>query len=199
MPTLSPNPNELLIRDEIETLRSNRLWFLILGIAMVVIGTFAIGWACIATVTVTAMWLFGFLLLASGIAEIVHSFWIGRWSGMLVHLLIGVLYALVGFLVIDQPASAAVQVTLLIAIFLMVGGLFRIVLAVSERFTGWGWVLLNGAVTFLLGLLIYKQWPGSSLWVIGLFIGIDLIFNGWAWIGLWLGLRRLPAKAGAAA
>ncbi len=199
MPTLSPNPNELLIRDEIDTLRSNRLWFLILGIAMVVIGTFAIGWACIATVTVTAMWLFGFLLLASGIAEIVHSFWIGRWSGMLVHLLIGVLYALVGFLVIDQPANAAVQLTLLIAIFLMVGGLFRIVLSVSERFTGWGWVLLNGAVTFLLGLLIYKQWPGSSLWVIGLFIGIDLIFNGWAWIGLWLGLRRLPATTGAAA
>jgi len=195
MTTLSPNPNELLVRNEIETLRENRLWFLILGIAMVVIGTFAIGWACIATVTVTAVWLFGFLLLASGIAEIVHSFWIGRWSGMLVHLLIGVLYALVGFLVIDQPVNAAVQVTLLIAIFLMVGGLFRIVLSVSERFTGWGWVLLNGGVTFMLGLMIYKRWPGSSLWVIGLFIGIDLIFNGWAWIGLWLGLRRLPATA----
>lgn len=199
MTTLSPNPNELLVRNELEALRANRLWFLILGIAMVVIGTFAIGWACIATVTVTATWLFGFLLLASGIAEIVHSFWIGRWSGMLVHLLIGVLYALVGFLVIDQPVNAAVQVTLLIAIFLMVGGLFRIVLSVSERFTGWGWVLLNGGVTFLLGLMIYKQWPGSSLWVIGLFIGIDLIFNGWAWIGLWLGLRRLPTTTAAAA
>lgn len=195
MTMLTPSPAAFDIRSELESLRENRLWFLILGIAMVVIGTFAIGWSCIATVTVTATWLFGFLLLGSGIAEIVHSFWVGRWSGMLVHLLIGVLYTLVGFLVIDQPANAAVQVTLLIAIFLMVGGIFRIVLSVSERFNGWGWVLLNGAVTFMLGLMIYKQWPASSLWVIGLFIGIDLIFNGWAWIGLWLGLRRLPASA----
>jgi uncharacterized membrane protein HdeD (DUF308 family) len=198
MNTLTPSPAALVLGNEIETLRGHRLWFLIIGIAMVAVGTFAIGWACIATVTVTATWLFGFLLLGSGIAEIVHSFWVGRWSGMLVHLLVGVLYTLVGFLVIDQPAEAAVQVTLLIAIFLMVGGIFRIVLSVSERFTGWGWVLLNGAVTFMLGLMIYKQWPASSLWVIGLFIGIDLIFNGWAWIGLWLGLRRLPANAAAA-
>jgi uncharacterized membrane protein HdeD (DUF308 family) len=195
MTRLSPSPMAFDVRSELEALRNFSLWFLILGIAMVTIGTIAIGWSCLATVTVTATWLFGFLLLGSGIAEIVHAFWVGRWSGMLVHLLMGVLYTLVGFLVIDQPANAAVQVTLLIAIFLMVGGIFRIVLSVSERFTGWGWVLLNGAVTFMLGLMIYKQWPGSSLWVIGLFIGIDLIFNGWAWIGLWLGLRRLPETA----
>jgi uncharacterized membrane protein HdeD (DUF308 family) len=164
-----------------------------MGIAMVVFGTVAISWACLATITVAATWLFGFLLLAGGITEIIHSFWMGRWSGMLVHLLIGALYTLVGFLIIDQPENAAVQLTLLIAIFLMVGGIFRIIFAVSERFAGWGWVLLNGGVTFLLGLLIYKQWPGSSLWVIGLFVGIDLIFNGWAWIMLSLGVRRASA------
>jgi uncharacterized membrane protein HdeD (DUF308 family) len=178
---------------ELQTLRNLWRWFLALGIAMVVLGTIAISWACLATITVAATWLFGFLLLASGIGEIIHSFWIGRWSGMLLHLLIGVLYVLVGFLIIDQPENAAVQLTLLIAIFLMVGGIFRIVFAVAEQFTGWGWVLLNGAVSFLLGLMIYKQWPASSLWVIGLFIGIDLIFNGWGWIMLSLGLRRLPA------
>jgi uncharacterized membrane protein HdeD (DUF308 family) len=194
MTALSPSP-AALVHAEIESLRERRIWFLLLGLAMVAAGTFAVGWACTATLTVTAMWLFGFLLLGSGIAEIVHSFWVGRWSGMIVHLLLGVLYALVGFMVIDQPANAAVQVTLLIAIFLMVGGIFRIIFAVSEQFAGWGWVLLNGAVTFFLGLMIYKQWPASSLWVIGLFIGIDLIFNGWAWIGLWIGLRRLPAPA----
>jgi uncharacterized membrane protein HdeD (DUF308 family) len=180
---------------ELQSLRSFRLWFLLLGIAMVVVGTFAIGWACLATVSVAATWLFGFLLLASGIAEIIHSFWIGRWSGMLVHLLMGVLYTFVGFLIIDHPLSATAQLTLLIAIFLMVGGIFRIVMSVSERFAGWGWVLLNGAVAFMLGLMIYKQWPVSSLWVIGLFVGIELIFNGFAWIMLWLGLRRLPATA----
>jgi uncharacterized membrane protein HdeD (DUF308 family) len=179
--------------EELKSLRDHWRWFLAMGIAMVVFGMVAISWACLATITVAATWLFGFLLLAGGITEIIHSFWMGRWSGMLVHLLIGALYTLVGFLIIDQPENAAVQLTLLIAIFLMVGGIFRIIFAVSERFAGWGWVLLNGGVTFLLGLLIYKQWPGSSLWVIGLFVGIDLIFNGWAWIMLSLGVRRTSA------
>jgi uncharacterized membrane protein HdeD (DUF308 family) len=132
-------------------------------------------------------------MLGSGIAEIINSFWVRRWGGTLIHLLIGVLYTMVGFLIIDQPENAAIQMTLLIAVFLMVSGIFRIVSAVSEKFVGWGWVLLNGGVSFLLGLMIYKQWPASSLWVIGLFVGIDLIFNGIAWIMLWLGLHRAPA------
>jgi uncharacterized membrane protein HdeD (DUF308 family) len=82
---------------------------------------------------------------------------------------------------------------LIIAIFLIVSGIFRIVFAVSERFTGWGWVLLNGVVTLFLGMMIYKQWPASGLWVIGIFIGIDLIFNGWAWIMLSIASRRAVA------
>jgi uncharacterized membrane protein HdeD (DUF308 family) len=183
------------IVKELKALRDHWHWFLALGIAMVLLGTFAISFACIATITVTATWLFGFLLLASGIGEIIHSFWIGRWSGMLFHLLMGALYALVGFLILDQPETAAVQLTLLVAFFLMVSGILRIVTALSERFMGYGWVAFNGFVTFFLGMLIYKQWPDSSLWVIGMFIGIDLIMNGWAWIMLSLGVRRMPLLA----
>jgi uncharacterized membrane protein HdeD (DUF308 family) len=184
-----------IVVKELKALRDHWHWFLALGIAMVALGTFAISWACLATITVTATWLFGFLLLATGIGEIIHSFWIGRWSGMLFHLLMGVLYALVGFLILDQPETAAVQLTLLVAFFLMVSGIMRIVTALSERFMGYGWVAFNGVVTFFLGMLIYKQWPASSLWVIGMFIGIDLIMNGWAWIMLSLGVRRMPTLA----
>jgi uncharacterized membrane protein HdeD (DUF308 family) len=183
------------LADEMRMMRSSWLWYLLLGIAMVALGVFAISYACIVTVTVAATWLFGFLMIAGGIAEIVNSFHAGRWSGTLVHLLIGVLYAVVGLLIIDQPEGAAIQLTLIIAVFLIVSGIFRIVFAISERFTGWGWVMLNGAVTLFLGILIYKQWPASGLWVIGLFIGIDLVFNGWAWIMLALGLRAMPKGA----
>jgi len=192
MSTVLPASGLSPVVKELRALHNHWYWFLALGIGMVVLGTIAISWACLATITVTATWLFGFLLLASGIGEIIHSFWIGRWSGMLFHLLMGVLYALVGFLIIDQPETAAVQLTLLVAFFLMISGIMRIVTALSERFIGWGWVAFNGVVTFFLGMLIYKQWPASSLWVIGLFIGIDLIMNGWAWIMLSLSVRRLP-------
>jgi uncharacterized membrane protein HdeD (DUF308 family) len=184
--------NAATLAEELKQLRSSWIWFLVLGIAMVALGIFAISWACIVDITVVATWLFGFLMLASGIAEIINSFYAGRWSGTLLHLLIGVLYAAVGLMIIDQPEGSAIQLTLIIALFLIISGIFRIVFAISERFTGWGWVLLNGAVTLFLGILIYKQWPSSGLWVIGLFIGIDLIFNGWAWIMLAIGLKTAP-------
>lgn len=193
MDPLSPSTARSALADELQTLRDHWGWFLALGAAMAALGTFAIGWACITTVTVAATWLFGFMLIAGGIAEILNSLRAGRWSGMLVHLLIGVLYTIVGFMIIDQPENSAIQLTLIIAVFLIVSGVVRIIFAISERFAGWGWVLLNGAVTLLLGLLIYKQWPASGLWVIGLFVGIDLILNGWAWIMLSIGLRRAPA------
>ena len=190
MVALSPAPGTA--PNELAELRSYWPWFFALGIGMVVLGSFAIGWACVVTITVAATWLFGFLLLASGISQVVNAFFSGRWSGMLVHLLVGILYVVVGFIVIDQPAEAALSLTLIIAIFLIVSGIFRMVFAISERFNGWGWVLLNGAVTLMLGMLIYKQWPASGLWVIGLFIGIDLIFNGWSWVMLALALRPAP-------
>jgi uncharacterized membrane protein HdeD (DUF308 family) len=199
MSPLSPSRAYLSNADELQSLRDHWKWFLALGIAMAVLGTIAIGSACIMTVTVTVVWLFGFLMLASGIATIVSSFSAGRWSGMLIHLLMGVLYTLVGFMIIDTPLESAIQLTLIIAIFLMVAGVFRIVFALGERFAGWGWVLLNGAVTLLAGLMIYKGWPSTGLWVIGLFVGIDLIFNGWAWIALALALRKTPETKSVAA
>jgi uncharacterized membrane protein HdeD (DUF308 family) len=190
MDTSSSPVASAVVASEIRRLREHWIWFLVLGIGMAVLGTLAISWACAATITVAATWLFGFVLVASGISEIVNVFWSGRWSGMILHLLIGIFYALVGFMIIDQPAEAAISLTLLIAIFMIVSGIFRMVFAISERFTGSGWVLLNGAVTLMLGVMIYKQWPASGLWVIGLFIGIDLIFNGWAWIALAIAIRR---------
>lgn len=187
MNTVSSTPGLPSWTHELDALRKHWCWFLTLGIAMVVFGTIAIGSAVIATVAATV--LFGFLLLAGGISTIISSFYAGRWSGMLVHLLIGVLYTVVGLMIVNRPASSAIELTLIIAFFLIFGGIFRVVYALSERFTGWGWVLLNGGVSLLLGLLVYKQWPASGLWIIGLFVGIELIFNGWAWIMLSLGLR----------
>ena len=88
--------------------------------------------------------------------------------------------------------------TKIISIFLILGGLFRIVVALIQRFTGWGWVLFNGVVTLFLGILVYKQWPESALWFIGLYLGIDIIVNGWSYIMLALALRQLPARSSVA-
>ena len=134
-------------------------------------------------------------MLAGGISQVVSSFWAGKWSGMLFHMLIGVLYCVVGYMIIDAPGVNMLVLTKFIAIFLIVAGVFRIVSALVTRFHDWGWVLLNGAITLLMGIIINRQLPEASLWVIGLFVGIEMIFNGWAWIMLSLGLRRVGSAA----
>lgn len=187
-----PAPFRTVIAAEIETLRHHWKWFLALGVGMVVLGTIALGSAVLTTAV--AVVLFGFLMLAGGIAEIISSFWAGKWSGTLIHLLIGILYTVVGTMIIDSPERSAMELTLFLAFFLVFSGILRIVFALSEQFTGWGWVLLNGAVTLLLGMLIYKQWPYSGVWVIGLFVGIEMIFNGWAWVMLSLAIRPRDGK-----
>ena len=71
--------------------------------------------------------------------------------------------------------------------------MFRIVGSLVERFPHWGWIFAGGVLNLVLGLMIWQQWPVSGFWVIGLFVGIDMIFNGWTWIMLALRLKQLPA------
>jgi len=97
---------------------------------------------------------------------------------------------------VERPGLGAEVITFMLAIALLVGGSFRIVMALSERFHGWGWVLLNGIVTLVLGILIWRQWPESSLWVIGLFVGIDMVFAGWSLVMAGLAVRTLARKPG---
>jgi uncharacterized membrane protein HdeD (DUF308 family) len=85
--------------------------------------------------------------------------------------------------------------TLLVAIGLLAGGILRIILSVVERFDGWGWMLLNGVVSLLLGLAIWRQWPLSGLWVVGLFVGIEMLCSGLSWVMLGLALRSTPKGA----
>ena len=76
-------------------------------------------------------------------------------------------------------------------------GIFRAVVAVAVRFPNWIWLLLSGVVTFLLGLSIWHQWPLSGLWVIGLFVGVEMIFNGWSLVMLGLVAKNLPTAPAA--
>jgi uncharacterized membrane protein HdeD (DUF308 family) len=87
-------------------------------------------------------------------------------------------------MMIFNPGISAVSLALLIASFFIVGGVFRIVRAVTVRFRNWSWVVFNGAVTAALGILIWASWPLSGLWLIGLFLGIEMIFYGWSMIML---------------
>ncbi len=176
-------------RHELELLQNDWFWFLALGIALTMLGAIAVGAAPFATVVTVV--LFGVLLMAGGIGIVVSGFWAGQWSASLLHLLIGVLYLVVGALIVNTPIESAAGLTLILAAFFMTAGIFRMISAIMLRFHQWGWTLLSGFITLLLGILIVRQWPASGFLVIGLFIGIEMIFNGWSWIMIAVDLRKL--------
>lgn len=181
-----------LLTASASELRRRWGWFLALGIAMAVVGLLALGASVF--VTLASMFFLGWLLAIGGALHIVHSFGTGSWSGLFMHLLVGILYVVVGLLTIVHPVAGALSLTLLLAALFMVGGLFRIVTAAAIRLPHWGWMLLNGIITFILGLVIWAQWPISGLWAIGLFIGIDLLLSGWSFIMLALKARTMAGS-----
>jgi uncharacterized membrane protein HdeD (DUF308 family) len=182
------------LRHELHALHKQWWWLLLLGILMFVLGVVSISSAVYMLITgITMIILFGLMLLLAGIGELVASFWAGQWRGSLLHVLAGILYFVLGFVVLNHPDRALAVLTFILGVAFLIGGLFRIVASLQIKFHNWGWPLLNGIVTLLLGILILKDWPSSSLWVIGLFVGIDLIFNGLSWAMLAFDVKRIPA------
>ncbi len=165
---------------ELKRLSNNWFPFLLLGITLMVLGFLSIGSTFFVTMLTVAI--IGVLLMVGGIMQVVNSFYTGRWSGFLLHLALGLLYLVVGFMLLDAPVLNAITLTFLLAAFFIVVGLFRIIGALTTHIPGWGWAVFSGMITFMLGILIYKHWPSSGLWVIGLFVGIEMLFSGWYWI-----------------
>ena len=113
------------------------------------------------------------------------------WRGFLLELLSAVLYLGVGILLLVNPLEGALALTIVLAAFLVVEGIFKIIMAMRVRdHDGWGWLLASGILSVTLGVLIWAQWPASGLWVIGLLVGIQLLFTGWSLVMLALAARR---------
>jgi uncharacterized membrane protein HdeD (DUF308 family) len=100
-----------------------------------------------------------------------------------------------GLVIVFHPTAAAVGLTFMIAVLLLLGGSFRLAVAITTKFHHRIWLFFHGLINLVLGFIILADWPLSGLWVIGLFIGIDMIFNGWELIVLGLMARRIPAGA----
>lgn len=177
----------------IEKLRKNWVLFLSLGVVLVLLGAAALG-ASVA-VTVASMVFFGIVMLIGGVVEMSRAFWNLKAGGFWPHILTGVLYFLGGLLLASRPGAGAMALTLLIGGVLVVSGIFRAIIAGSQRFGGWSWSMLSAAIGFVLGILMLASWPASALWVIGAFIGLDLIFYGVSLSMVSLAVRAAPRLA----
>ena len=186
MPSFSGSP---ALASALEPLRAKSGWIIALGVVYLVCGLIALGSVIFATVA--TVYFVGIMMIVAGAAEVFNSFQIKTWGKFLVWLLLGILYILAGFATFDNPLLAAALLTLLLGVALAASGVVRIVLGFSMRQgTPWMWVVASGLITLLLGLVILVHWPISSLYILGLFLGIDLVFAGVSWIGLGFGFRR---------
>jgi len=188
MATVADDPIRAMLTEATTSIRRNWGWFLALGIVQIVVGALAVGSAFSATLASVVT--LGILLLIAAGAQAAVAIWARAWSSFFLFLLLSILYAVAGFLMVQHPLFAAESLTLMLAAGFLIGGVYRIVVALIERFPSWGWVLVNGVITMLLGILIWQQWPASGLWVLGTFIGIDLIFNGLTWLALAISVRN---------
>lgn len=182
-----PRPLGISLAGGLEQLHRSWGWFVTLGVALVVLGAICI-LGEVETTLITVLVL-GWFLLISGIIALVHAFRTRTWSGFFLYLLSAVLRAFTGYLLIRYPLIGALSLTLLLASLFIVGGIFRLVGAASLRFPRWGWTAASGAIALLLGIMLLTQLPTSSLWFLGLAVGIDLVFEGSGLIALGTALR----------
>ena len=171
--------------------RNRWLWFLGLGTALVLVGTFAIAAAFLTTLTTVLV--FGILLIVGGVVQLASAVLSESRRGIFLHLAVGLIHLVVGGLMVEHPVRAAEGLTLMLAAAFLVGGLIRVGYALTQSFEGRGWALVTGVIAASFGLSIWQQWPESGLWAIGLFIGIDLVLIGWTWVMLGLALRALQS------
>jgi uncharacterized membrane protein HdeD (DUF308 family) len=174
----------------VEEVRGSWGWFLVLGILFIILGVLCITGEVAATFATILV--LGWFLMLSGVVALVHAFRVRSWSGFVFYLLGALLRGFTGYLLLRYPASGAVAVTLILASFFIVGGLFRAIGAAALRLPRWGWSAFSGFVSFVLGVMLLAQMPVSAVWFIGLAIGIDLIIDGIALVGLATVLHRVP-------
>lgn len=192
----SMNPQGNLGLEGLGNLRKNWGWLFTLGVAMIVIGVAAICLPIVATLAIEIV--IGWLLIAGGIVHGIHAFSARQWGGGLMNVLAAILYVVVGFMLLAHPVAGVLTLTILLASFFFVEGIFKIIMSLEMRsMTNWGWLLASGLIALALSAMIWMGWPATAAWVIGLLVGIDLIFGGWAMVFVALSARG--SESGSAA
>jgi uncharacterized membrane protein HdeD (DUF308 family) len=178
----------------LEEVRQNHGLFLTLGFALAALGVLAIAFSLIAALATAVV--LGIVLMIGGLAQCAEAVYSGRFSGFLFYLLGGTLYFFIGLIMVSDPLRGALGLAFVVGVLFLAGGFLRIVLALQTRhFSDWAWRLFSGIVSVLLGLVILargEENPG----IVGILIGLDLLFSGWMIVMLALTVRNLPPQAG---
>jgi len=161
-----------------KAVQDNRGWFIALGIILILIGTAAILFPFLSTLSTEIF--VGWVLVIGGITQIVHGFWAKDWGGFFWELLVGLLETGAGLILLVYPVAGIIALTVYLAATFVIEGVFRAALAFRIKpQAGWGWMLFGGIVSIIVGAMLWAKLPSSALWAIGLLIGINIAMAGW--------------------
>ena len=173
----------------IDTVRHASTWSLIWGALLIIFGVLAIGSPLLAAIAVNIV--IAWLIVFAGAVHLVVAFHSHRASSLIWKLLVGVAYLCFGVYLLLHPVLGVASLTLLLATLFLIEGILNIVLFARMRSArGSSWVLIDGIVTLVLGLMIYLQWPSSSAWAIGTLVGISMIISGVSRVMVSLAVRK---------
>lgn len=167
-------------------------WFFASGLVSLILGVVAL--LHVIEATLISVLLLGGILFVSGVFQFAQAFETRRWSGFLLHALIGILYSAVGFLMFTHPGISAMSLTPMIAALALTAGLFRLAAAFSLTSPHSGWTALNGLASLLLGLYVWWTWPISSFFLLGVVVGVELVMNSVPLIQLGMQLRMMDRR-----
>lgn len=173
----------------VEGLAARWGWFVGMGVVMLVLGFIALGH--VVTATLASVFFVGALMLVAGFSQLIHAWQVKGWQGFMFWTLSGILYGGAGVLALIRPEQGASLLTLLLGATLIGTGALRLWLWFNNRTQeGWQWMIWSGLLTLATGLMIAIGWPDNSVWVLGLILSIDLVFQGWTVLFIGLALKK---------
>jgi len=177
------------------TARKASGWSMLWGILMFICGILAISLPLASSIGIVIV--LAWLILFAGVFHLIFAFQSHSVGGFLWQVLLAIAYGIAGIYMLMNPLLGVLSLTLVLAVFLLFEGILEIALYFGmRRVRHSGWVLFDGIVTLILGILIWSHWPSSSVWVIGTLVGISLIFSGISRFMLSLAVRDTsPASA----
>ena len=178
----------------VEAIRRNAKMAVITGVILVIAGFLAMVSPFVAGLSVTIM--VGVLLAISGISQCFLAFKAGAFGRAIVVFLVGLIMAIAGFYMISQPVAGLAALTLILAAYFIASGILEIIVAFQLRpADGWGFELFGGILTLVLGFLLWRQFPLSGAWAIGILFGIKMLFSGWALIFVGRSVKKVANAA----
>ena len=192
--SVQPGSSPEHVRDSV---RRGSGWLVVLGILSVILGVLAINAPLMTGVAVTLV--VGWYLIAKGILELFAMFKAKGLGCGILAFLGGVLSVAAGIVILFCPVTGLKLLTLVLAVYFLLDGVTRIIMAFKARpLVGWAWHLFGGILALVLGLMIWRQWPLSAIWAIGVFAGIHIMLSGWTQVFIGLAARRVTRDGGTA-